>query len=1220
MNAKSLLSRAGGKVADGISKLSSLSPEQLQKVQQQRDEYLSQMPDPTDSSAEELTERLLAANSIEIYKSYLTQLKELYVPIERELEYGTSFDTARNIRFFNITKWVTDKNENSIEKLINVYQVLSNDKCNISLVFHRTYESTHVYLAVTNTQNADNNIDSENYKARLADAIRGNFPGSEWSDKVGIGVLPCLRNDIPYSVAIASNVPAEKSEKFISQTIEKLLDGIVPDKRAKEYIIILLATPVHDVDNRKLKLSEMYSGLAPYASWTTNFTYTEQNSAGSSATVGINIGASAGIQNGQNQATTNTNGVTDSTGGTETDSTNNGVTDTTGQTVTDSTGESVTDSTGSSVTDTTGTAETSSSTHTQGTNSSQTDTVGDSETLGGSASVGFSGTCVTANYSQALQSSTASQIGMNVSDAVTQGISDSVSKSISESTGKAIAKSAGTAISALTNQAVNSSVGRAVAKTLGRAVSNSLSRTAGAFRSVNLGANFGANFARSSTVTATIGKSEGITQSFVNYNIKHALELLESQMKRLELSTALGMWDFAAYVLSEDENTANNVAHSYIALTQGEESYMSQSAINLWRGDMGETSDDAREICNYLRELRHPLFGLNPGIVQKDPTYNVYPPIVTATTGLSGKELAYSLNFPRKSVAGLPVIECAEFGRNIVSYDSSPTVKNELDIGKIFHMNHIEKTDVRLAKSSLASHTFITGSTGSGKSNTVYQILNEALNQNVKFMVVEPAKGEYKHVFGTQDDVYVYGTNPAVSPLLRINPFSFPQGIHILEHLDRLVEIFNVCWPMYAAMPAVLKSAVEKSYADCGWNLTLSQNRYKEMLYPSFADVARNIREIIDSSEYDAENKGAYKGSLLTRLQSLTNGINGMIFTCDDISDRDLFDRNVIIDLSRVGSSETKSLIMGMLVLKLQEYRMAGAAGMNSELNHITVLEEAHNLLKRTSTEISSESANLMGKSVEMLANAIAEMRTYGEGFIIADQAPGLLDLSVIRNTNTKIIMRLPDRSDRELVGGAANLNDDQIVELAKLPCGVAAIYQNEWIQPVLCKVNKFEMPQEMYSYSPDNEGPQMDYDGSMAAESLLDCIMNREIFQQKNRKDLIKLKFMIIKSKLDINVKRDFIEYISSSDENAIGSLRHLVYDFFAAGEAIKASEHCSEIMDWVHSVVSGLKPLITNYSSEQIDLVLSMILYEQSLRDSAYQNIFCRFTEIYSKEGRVF
>ena len=221
-------------------------------------------------------------------------------------------------------------------------------------------------------------------------------------------------------------------------------------------------------------------------------------------------------------------------------------------------------------------------------------------------------------------------------------------------------------------------------------------------------------------------------------------------------------------------------------------------------------------------------------------------------------------------------------------------------------------------------------------------------------------------------------------------------------------------------------------------------------LYPSFSDVARNIKEIIDTSEFDADNKGAYKGSLLTRLQSLTNGINGMIFTSNELPATELFDENVIIDLSRVGSSETKSLIMGMLVLKLQEYRMTSNAGMNLELKHLTVLEEAHNLLRRTSVEQSSESANLLGKSVGMLSNAIAEMRTYGEGFIIADQAPGLMDMSVIRNTNTKIIMRLPDKGDRDLVGRAANLDEDQIIELSKLPCGVAAIYQNEWVQPVL--------------------------------------------------------------------------------------------------------------------------------------------------------------------------
>ena len=299
---------------------------------------------------------------------------------------------------------------------------------------------------------------------------------------------------------------------------------------------------------------------------------------------------------------------------------------------------------------------------------------------------------------------------------------------------------------------------------------------------------------------------------------------------------------------------------------------------------------------------------------------------------------------------------------------------------------------------------------------------------------------------------------------------------------------------------------------------------------------------------------------------------------------------------------------------------MTNTDGPNAKLPHVTVIEEAHNLLKRTSTEQSSESANLAGKSVEMLANAIAEMRTYGEGFVIADQAPGLLDLSVIRNTNTKIIMRLPDQGDRELVGRAANLNDDQIAELAKLPCGVAAVYQNEWVQPILCKIAKYSGPQETYSYVPDEDVCRLDYDGSLAEESLLDCIMNKELFRKGDRQDIAKLKSMIIKSKLDIAVKRDFIEYISSPAEDAIESLRCLIYDFLNAEEAIKASEHCRNITDWVRTVVSGLKPPIKDYSKRQIDLALALILYEQSLRDTSYQDVFCRFTEIYQKEGGVF
>ena len=1195
MGIKNVVKKVGDKAGNKVAKLAALSSGQVEEIQLQREEYLLEKPDPTDELAVDTTWRMMAASSVEIFNAYLPQIKELYLPVEKSAEYEEMFNPEHNIRYFNITKWVQDKKENSLEKLVNVYAVLSNEDCNIALVFNRTQKGTKVYLAVVNTANADNNVNTNSYKNRLIEAIRGNFPGEEWGEE-GIGVIPCMKNERPYSVATASNIPTEKSEKFVSQTIEKLLDGIIPTEKKKEYTIVLLATPIKDVEQRKLKLCEFYSGMKPYAEWQTNFTYTENNAIGSSATVGVNVGASAGIQNGTSNAVTDSNSETE----------NESRTDTQSQSDTLSRSQAIAESESSTHTDGTSTTDTitEGSSDTVGVNASQSIGVNSSATAtagGGlvpasaSATVGTSATTtVGASYQHGLNKSTAQALGKTASDALTKGFTNTISNSVAKTTGTA------------------------VANTLGKAVTKAMATTSAVTKGTSLGANFGANFARSSTVTAMIGKNEGITQTFTNFNIKHALDLLENQMERLEQSTALGMWDFAAYVLSEEYDVANNVAHSYLALTLGEDSYMSKSAINVWKGNVEEEKEVAKEIAGYIRELRHPLFGLKQDMIIEDRAFNVYPSIVTATTSLSGKELAYSLNFPQKSIAGLPVIECAEFGRNVVTYDLAYENSEQLELGNIFHMNHIEENRVELAKKSLASHTFITGSTGSGKSNTVYQLIEKARKNNVKFLVVEPAKGEYKHVFGTYKDVSVFGTNPSLTPILRINPFSFPEGVHVLEHLDRLVEIFNVCWPMYAAMPAVLKSAVEKSYKDCGWDMIRSENTYGEVLYPSFADVAKNIKEIIDNSEFDKDNKGAYKGSLLTRLESLTNGINGMIFTCDEISNEALFDENVIVDLSRVGSSETKSLIMGMLVLKLQEYRMTSNA-MNVELKHITVLEEAHNLLKKTSTEQSSESANLIGKSVEMLTNAIAEMRTYGEGFIIADQAPGLLDMSVIRNTNTKIIMRLPDQTDRELVGRAANLNEDQITELAKLPCGVAAVYQNEWVQPVLCKIDKHKTVDKEYMHKPEEE-IYLDAYSQKVSDSLLDCIMNKELFRKGNKADIKRLKEIVIKSKLTTEIKKDFVEYLSSDDENTLESLRVLIFDFLSAENAIKESRHCEDINAWVRSVVDGLKPSVKEYTNHQIDLVLALILYEQSTRDPEYNGIFSRFTEVYQDEGGVY
>lgn len=566
----------------------------------------------------------------------------------------------------------------------------------------------------------------------------------------------------------------------------------------------------------------------------------------------------------------------------------------------------------------------------------------------------------------------------------------------------------------------------------------------------------GSSEMKTETVGSSNGSSQGSSQNLqlniTNKRIDDILKRIDTQIQRIDEFENSGLWECAAYFISDggDKTYVSKVAaSSYKALMKGERSGIETSSISTWSGNK------ASDVLKYVVNFVHPCFRYDNG--------NRSLP-VTATSFVSGDELAINMGLPRKSVCGFPVIEHADFGKEIVKYNGEKSSRC-FTLGKIFNMGVATDIDVKLDCDSLTMHTFVTGSTGSGKSNTVYEILNQLKTiYNIPFLVIEPAKGEYKNVFGNSMNVSVYGTNPKETEIIKINPFSFPESVHILEHLDRLIEIFNVCWPMYAAMPAVLKNAVEKSYEDCGWDLTESENKYGKNLYPKFSDVARNVKIIIDSSDYDTENKGTYKGSLLTRLNSLTNGIDGLIFTDDELSLDELFDNNVIVDLSRVGSNETKSLIMGMLVLKLREYRLAQGE-VNASLKHITVLEEAHNLLKKTSSEQSAESANLIGRSVEMIANSIAEMRTNGEGFIIADQSPGLLDMSVIRNTNTKIIMRLPDISDRELVGKAANLTENQIEELAKLPCGVAAVYQNEWIQPVLCNIRKSNIPSGVYRF-----------------------------------------------------------------------------------------------------------------------------------------------------------
>ena len=559
--------------------------------------------------------------------------------------------------------------------------------------------------------------------------------------------------------------------------------------------------------------------------------------------------------------------------------------------------------------------------------------------------------------------------------------------------------------------------------------------------------------------TATIGSSKNYTLTIHNKHIEELMKRIDQELERISMSESTGLWSVASYFFSYDNDfaSAESAATIFKSIMQGEESGVETSAINSWI----DNSQKMKMLTNSVCHLSHPVF-------RNNLTVNGENIKVENSSLLSSKELAMLLSLPHKSVPGFPVVEHVSLAKEVIRNNES-LMKREVSLGCIFDLGKAyTENRVKLDVKSLTQHVFVTGSTGCGKSETIYKLINETKQVGTKFLVIEPAKGEYKNVFG---DVNVFGTNPLIMPLLRINPFSFPTGVHVLEHIDRLTEIFNVCWPMYSAMPAVLKKAMLDAYESCGWDLRLSVNRLSrgEDVYPSFLDLFLSLEKVITESAYSEEVKSNYSGALLTRVESLTNGLNGEIFSVNELSNMVLFDENCIIDLSRVGWQETKSLIMGILIMRLSEYRMTGANTPNSALKHLTVLEEAHNILKRVSTEQSQEGSNMAGKSVEMITNAIAEMRTYGEGFVIVDQSPTSVDKAAIKNTNTKIVMRLPDEDDRKVSGKAAGMNDKQIDEIAKLPTGVAVVYQNDWVSPVLCKIDRMENSRVIFNEQKDS-------------------------------------------------------------------------------------------------------------------------------------------------------
>jgi uncharacterized protein len=423
------------------------------------------------------------------------------------------------------------------------------------------------------------------------------------------------------------------------------------------------------------------------------------------------------------------------------------------------------------------------------------------------------------------------------------------------------------------------------------------------------------------------------------------------------------------------------------------------------------------------------------------------PSIPWGDTAIVGADSLVSL--VRPPVRELPGIRVVD----VPAFDLTPEVPADLVFGSVLDATRTPCSPFGVPASSVNRHVFVTGATGSGKSQTVRTILEQLTAAGVPWLVVEPAKAEYRAMASRlgSDVVRIRPGDPDAVPA-GINPLEPVAGFSLPTHLDLVRALFVAAFEADEPFPQVLSAALTRCYEDLGWDLALGEpvNPGTTPRYPTLVDLQRTAEKVVSEIGYGREVTDNVRGFIRVRLASLRLGATGRFFQGGHPVDfAVLRKQRVVLEIEDVGDDRDKAFLMGTVVLGLTEHlRVAARDTAAGGLRHVTVIEEAHRLLRR-----GLGAGGAAEHAVEMFAAMLAEVRAYGEGIVIAEQIPAKLIPDTVKNTAVKIVHRLPASDDRDAVGATMNLADDQSSFLVTLPPGEAAVFTDGMDSPVLVRV-----------------------------------------------------------------------------------------------------------------------------------------------------------------------
>jgi hypothetical protein len=353
----------------------------------------------------------------------------------------------------------------------------------------------------------------------------------------------------------------------------------------------------------------------------------------------------------------------------------------------------------------------------------------------------------------------------------------------------------------------------------------------------------------------------------------------------------------------------------------------------------------------------------------------------------------------------------------------------------------------------LNRHALVAGTTGSGKTTTCLSMLLQLWEKGIPFLVIEPAKAEYRvllQVLGHGLFIFTLG-DESISPF-RLNPLEVQPGVRVETHLSAVAAAINAAIPTFGVLPTLIEQALERLYLDKGWNPMDRAQPDERRLYPTLGELYHEIIRVAEERGYSDRTMQDIRGAAAGRIGSLLRGSKGRALNIlRSVPMDELMATPTILELQSL-TDEEKALVMMFLLTMIYEHCRVHRG--SATLQHVTVVEEAHRVMTAVPHQADRETAaDARAEAVGLFSNLLSEVRAYGEGLLIAEQIPTRLAQDALKNTNVKIIHRLPGEDDRNAIGATMRMDDRQRDHVAGLSPGRAAFFANGLERPTFIEV-----------------------------------------------------------------------------------------------------------------------------------------------------------------------